>query len=65
MDNRYVRISDVKQKIRYHPLIGSYILEEDIDLMERVFAKNTQFDSKTIETGIEINTKKLRKKLGD
>lgn len=60
MDNRCVRISDIKQKVRYHPLIGPYILEEDIDLLERVFCENTQFDPNTIETGIEIDTKKLR-----
>lgn len=37
-DNRCVRIYDLKQKIQYHPDIGTYVSEEDIDLMERVFA---------------------------
>ena len=36
-DNRCVRIYDLKQKIKYHPDIGTYVSEEDIDLMERVF----------------------------
>ena len=36
-DNRCVRIYDLKQRIQYHPDIGSYVSEEDIDLMERVF----------------------------
>lgn len=36
-DNRCVRIYDLKQKIKYHPEIGTYVSEEDIDLMERVF----------------------------
>ncbi len=36
-DNRCVRISDLKQKVKYHPEIGTYVSEEDIDLMERVF----------------------------
>lgn len=37
MDNRCVKIYDLKQKIKYHPEIGSYILEEDIDLMGHIF----------------------------
>lgn len=36
-DNRCVRIYDLKQKVKYHPEIGTYVSEEDIDLMERVF----------------------------
>ena len=36
-DNRCVRIYDLKQRIQYHPDIGTYVSEEDIDLMERVF----------------------------
>ena len=35
-DNRYLRIYDLKQKIQHHPEIGTYISEEDIDLMERM-----------------------------
>lgn len=37
-DNRCVRIYDLKQKIQYHPDVGTYVSEEDIDLMERVLA---------------------------
>ena len=36
-DNRCIRIYDLKQKIRYHPEVGTYVSEEDIDLAERVF----------------------------
>ena len=36
-DNRCVRIYDLKQKIQYHPDVGTYVSEEDIDLMDRVF----------------------------
>lgn len=36
-DNRCVRISDLKRKIKYHPEVGTYVSEEDIDLAERVF----------------------------
>lgn len=36
-DNRCIRISDLKQKVRFHPEIGTYIPEEDIDLADRVF----------------------------
>lgn len=36
-DNRCIRIYDLKQKVKYHPEIGTYVSEEDIDLMERVF----------------------------
>ncbi len=38
-DNRCIRISDLKQKIRYQPMVGTYVSEEDIDLAERVFCK--------------------------
>lgn len=34
-NRRCVFIDDLKQKIRYHPEIGTYITEEDIDLAER------------------------------
>lgn len=34
-DNRYLRIYDLKQKIQHHPEVGTYVSEEDIDLMER------------------------------
>ena len=36
-DNRCIRIYDLKQKVQYHPDVGTYISEEDIDLAERVF----------------------------
>ena len=36
-DNRCVRIDDLKRKIKYHPEVGAYVSEEDIDLAERVF----------------------------
>lgn len=35
-DNRCVRIYDLKQRVQYHPEVGTYVSEEDIDLMERV-----------------------------
>ena len=35
-DNRYVRIYDLKQKVRYHPEVGTYISEEDIDLAKTI-----------------------------
>lgn len=38
-DNRCVRIFDLKQRVQYHPEVGTYVSEEDIDLMERVFCK--------------------------
>jgi hypothetical protein len=37
MDNRCIRIYDLKQKIQYHPEVGTYVSEEDIDLAKRVF----------------------------
>ena len=37
MTSRCVRIDDLKQKVKYHPEVGTYISEEDIDLAERVF----------------------------
>ena len=36
-DNRCIRIYDLKQKVQYHPEVGTYVSEEDIDLAERVF----------------------------
>lgn len=36
-DNRCVRIYDLKQKVKYNPDIGTYILEEEIDEAERYF----------------------------
>lgn len=44
-DNRCVRIYDLKQKIKYHPEVGTYISEEDIDLAERVFISNNRRES--------------------
>ena len=35
--NRCIRIYDLKQKVQYHPEIGTYVSEEDIDLADRVF----------------------------
>lgn len=37
VDNRCVRIYDLKQKVKYNPDIGTYILEEEIDEAERYF----------------------------
>lgn len=39
-DNRCVRIYDLKQRVQYHPEVGTYVSEEDIDLMERVFCNS-------------------------
>ena len=39
-DNRCIRIYDLKQKVRYHPEVGTYVSEEDIDLAERVFCND-------------------------
>lgn len=36
-DNRCVKIYDLKQKVKYNPDIGTYILEEEIDEAERYF----------------------------
>lgn len=38
-DNRCIKITDLKRRIQYHPVIGTYVSEEDIDLAERVFCK--------------------------
>lgn len=46
-DNRCVRVYDLKQKIKYHPDIGTYITEEDIDLTERILV-GIDLDSKSI-----------------
>ena len=51
-DNRCVRIYDLKQKVKYHPEIGTYVSEEDIDLMERVFVDGGKVEV-TIEKSIE------------
>lgn len=37
INNRLISINDLKQKVKYHPEIGTYVSEEDIDLAERVF----------------------------
>lgn len=37
---RYVNLDDLKQEIKYHPDIGTYISEEDIDLMERLVIRD-------------------------
>ena len=34
-DDRYLRMYDLKQKVQYHPEVGTYVSEEDIDFMER------------------------------
>lgn len=39
-DNRCVRIYDLKQRVQYHPEVGTYVSEEDIDLMERAFCNS-------------------------
>lgn len=44
-DNRCIRIYDLKQKIKYHPDIGTYISEEDIDLMERVYIEDGKVET--------------------
>lgn len=36
-DNRCIRIYDLKQRVQYHPAVGTYVSEEDIDLAKRVF----------------------------
>lgn len=38
INNRLIKIDDLKQKVKYHPEIGTYVSEEDIDLAERVFS---------------------------
>lgn len=48
-DNRCVRIADLKRKIKYHPEVGTYVSEEDIDLAERVFCKCTEMRNMTEE----------------
>ena len=58
-DNRCVRISDLKQKVKYHPEIGTYVSEEDIDLMERVFA-----DGGKVEVTMEKSIKDVLKDKG-
>ena len=50
-DNRCVRIADLKRKIQYHPEVGTYVSEEDIDLAERVFCKCAEA-TKIYEGGI-------------
>lgn len=41
-DNRYLRIYDLKQRIQHHPEIGTYVSEEDIDLMKRTIIDESQ-----------------------
>ena len=60
MDNRCVRISDIKQKVKWHPDVGTYISEEDIDLMERIIidgAGNLCVFAKSLQDVNLINSK--------
>ena len=41
-DKRHLRLYDLKQKIQYHPEVGTYVSEEDIDLMERIVVDETR-----------------------
>ena len=56
-DNRCVRIADLKRKIKYHPEVGTYVPEEDIDLAERVFCKCAEA-TKIFEGGITYERSK-------
>ncbi len=64
-DNRCARIYDLKQKIQYPPTdIGTYVLEEDIDLMDRVFVddgKVSTIMTDTIENKLIMTSVKKRR----
>ena len=53
-DNRCITITCLKRNIKYHPCVGTYVSEEDIDLSPRVFCSydDEKFDFSSCRDGV-------------